>query len=291
MTRAGVSGSAWASVWLPALLNGRRAGAAAGGARQPCRGTARAVVVERPAEATPSPKMTIGSSPTWPGRSAWRFTTRNSTRRSRRRWTSCASRQTPFVSPGRASGQRRRRTPAGRTESPRGAQQHLVALAVNLRLARDIIADDPVAGAEMLDELAGEVQETIQELRELAHGIYPPLLVDSGLVEALEAAASRNPLSVDVWRTASAAIVRDRGGGLLLLSGSPPKCGQARHWRRSGGAAVGGVGWAPVLGQRQRTRFRRGQGATWSRIRQHGRPPRGDRRDGPLGVRARAAPR
>jgi signal transduction histidine kinase len=73
-----------------------------------------------------------------------------------------------------------------------------VALAVNLRLARDVIADDPAAGAEMLDELAGEVQETIQELRELAHGIYPPLLVDSGLVEALRAAANRNPLSVDV---------------------------------------------------------------------------------------------
>ena len=72
----------------------------------------------------------------------------------------------------------------------------LVALAVNLRLARDVIVDDPAAGAEMLEELAGEVQETIQELRELAHGTYPPLLVDSGLVEALRAAANRNPLSV-----------------------------------------------------------------------------------------------
>ncbi len=79
-----------------------------------------------------------------------------------------------------------------------GAQQHLVALAVNLRLARDIIVDDHVAGLEMLEQLAGEVQETIQELRELAHGIYPPLLVDSGLVEALRAAANRNPLPVDI---------------------------------------------------------------------------------------------
>jgi signal transduction histidine kinase len=61
-----------------------------------------------------------------------------------------------------------------------------------------VIVDDPTAGAEMLDELVGEVQATIQELRELAHGIYPPLLVDSGLVEALRAAANRNPLSVDV---------------------------------------------------------------------------------------------
>ena len=79
-----------------------------------------------------------------------------------------------------------------------GAQQHLVALAVNLRLAKDIIVDDPEAGLEMLDQLAVEVQETIQELRELAHGIYPPLLVDSGLVEALRAAANRNPLPVEI---------------------------------------------------------------------------------------------
>ena len=79
-----------------------------------------------------------------------------------------------------------------------GAQQHLVALAVNLRLARDIITDDSDAGLEMLDQLADEVQETIQEVRQLAHGIYPPLLVDSGLVEALRAAANRSPLPVDI---------------------------------------------------------------------------------------------
>ncbi|HEY1828183.1 MAG TPA: histidine kinase, partial [Acidimicrobiales bacterium] len=79
-----------------------------------------------------------------------------------------------------------------------GAQQHLVALAVNLRLAKDVIIDDPAAGAEMVEQLVSEVQATIQELRELAHGIYPPLLVDSGLVEALRAAANRNPLPVDL---------------------------------------------------------------------------------------------
>jgi signal transduction histidine kinase len=79
-----------------------------------------------------------------------------------------------------------------------GAQQHLVALAVNLRLAKDTILEDPSEGAALLDQLVGEVQETIQELRELAHGIYPPLLVDNGLLEALKAAANRNPLPVDV---------------------------------------------------------------------------------------------
>jgi len=50
----------------------------------------------------------------------------------------------------------------------------------------------------MLDELGVAVQETIRELRELAHGIYPPLLVDSGLGEALKAVATRSPLDVQL---------------------------------------------------------------------------------------------
>jgi signal transduction histidine kinase len=79
-----------------------------------------------------------------------------------------------------------------------GAQQHLVALAVNLRLARDMLTDDPDGAGEMLQALAGAVQETIQELRDLAHGIYPPLLMDAGLGEALRAAANRSPLHVAV---------------------------------------------------------------------------------------------
>ncbi len=79
-----------------------------------------------------------------------------------------------------------------------GAQQHLVALAVNLRLAKDMLADDPDSAAEMLDALGDAVKDTIQELRDLAHGIYPPLLMDSGLSEALRAAANRSPLSVGV---------------------------------------------------------------------------------------------
>jgi signal transduction histidine kinase len=79
-----------------------------------------------------------------------------------------------------------------------GAQQHLVALAVNLRLARDFVGDDPEAAAAMLDELATSIKDTIAELRNLAHGIYPPLLVDSGLTQALRAAASRSPLDVEV---------------------------------------------------------------------------------------------
>jgi signal transduction histidine kinase len=79
-----------------------------------------------------------------------------------------------------------------------GAQQHLVALAVNLRLLRDIVTEDPQLATEMLEQLADEVKATIQELRDLAHGIYPPLLADSGLPEALKAAGRRSTLPVAV---------------------------------------------------------------------------------------------
>ena len=79
-----------------------------------------------------------------------------------------------------------------------GAQQNLAALAIELRLAHDMIDSDPAAAARMLDGMTGELQDTIRELRELAHGIYPPLLADGGLAPALGAAAARSPLQVDV---------------------------------------------------------------------------------------------
>jgi signal transduction histidine kinase len=79
-----------------------------------------------------------------------------------------------------------------------GAQQHLVALAVKLGLARQMLEADPAVVATLLEELRADAQTTLTELRELAHGIYPPLLMDSGLPEALRAAAARSPLSVEV---------------------------------------------------------------------------------------------
>jgi signal transduction histidine kinase len=79
-----------------------------------------------------------------------------------------------------------------------GAQQHLVALAVNIRLARNIAQEDPARAGQLLEGLATDVQDAIQELRSLAHGIYPPLLRDSGLAAALVAAANRAPVPVSV---------------------------------------------------------------------------------------------
>jgi signal transduction histidine kinase len=79
-----------------------------------------------------------------------------------------------------------------------GAQQHLVALAVNVRLARQLAATDPEASGQILDQLGESLQEAVQELRALAHGIYPPLLVDRGIAEALRSAAGRSALPTEV---------------------------------------------------------------------------------------------
>lgn len=72
-----------------------------------------------------------------------------------------------------------------------GVQQHLVALAVKVSLIKQLQTRDPAKAAELLDSLGGDVDATLSELRDLAHGIYPPLLADKGLSEALASAARR----------------------------------------------------------------------------------------------------
>ena len=71
-----------------------------------------------------------------------------------------------------------------------GVQQHLVALAVNIQLARQRADSDPADAAELLEEMARDVREALESARNIAQRIYPPLLVDRGLAEALTSAAS-----------------------------------------------------------------------------------------------------
>lgn len=75
-----------------------------------------------------------------------------------------------------------------------GAQQHLVALAVKLRLIQRIGETDPAGVLAMVEEARQDALATVEVLRALAHGIYPPLLVDKGLPDALTAAAGRASL-------------------------------------------------------------------------------------------------
>jgi signal transduction histidine kinase len=79
-----------------------------------------------------------------------------------------------------------------------GAQQQLVALSVKTRLARDLTPRDPGKSAEMLTQIDAEIQKTLEDLRDLARGIYPPLLVDKGLGAALDAQARRSVVPTTV---------------------------------------------------------------------------------------------
>jgi signal transduction histidine kinase len=79
-----------------------------------------------------------------------------------------------------------------------GAQQDLVALRIKLRLAGMTVDDDPAEAKEMLGELQADAAGALENLRDLARGIYPPLLADLGLVAALNAQAAKSPLPVTV---------------------------------------------------------------------------------------------
>ncbi|MFG2921628.1 sensor histidine kinase [Streptomyces sp. NPDC048305] len=79
-----------------------------------------------------------------------------------------------------------------------GAQARLVALAMDLGLAKEKLTADPEAAARMVDEAHGEVKIALQELRDLARGIHPAVLTDRGLDAALSAIASRCTVPVDV---------------------------------------------------------------------------------------------
>ncbi|QKW51743.1 sensor domain-containing protein [Streptomyces buecherae] len=72
-----------------------------------------------------------------------------------------------------------------------GAQARLVALAMDLGLAKEKLTEDPEAAAKMVDEAHGEVKIALQELRDLARGIHPAILTDRGLGPALSSLAAR----------------------------------------------------------------------------------------------------
>jgi signal transduction histidine kinase len=79
-----------------------------------------------------------------------------------------------------------------------GAQQRLVALSLQLGLARRKLEPDPAVAGELLDAARGELERALEELRELARGIHPAILTDRGLGAAIEALAERAPLPVDL---------------------------------------------------------------------------------------------
>jgi signal transduction histidine kinase len=77
-------------------------------------------------------------------------------------------------------------------------QQHLVALAVNLQLARDLVGSDRTAALTLLEEMSRDVREALESVRAMAQEIYPPLLVDRGLADALHGAARDAAARIEV---------------------------------------------------------------------------------------------
>ena len=98
-----------------------------------------------------------------------------------------------------------------------GAQQQLVALAVKLRLAEQLTERDPPKAKELLADLQTETGEALENLRDLARGIYPPLLADKGLVAALESQARKSAVPVTIEATGVGQVPAGRRGRRVLL--------------------------------------------------------------------------
>ena len=91
-----------------------------------------------------------------------------------------------------------------------GAQQRLVALAMDLGRAREKWDSDPAGAQQLVEDAHREAKQALVELRDLARGIHPAVLTDRGLDAALSSVAARSPipvhLTVDVPRRPSATI-------------------------------------------------------------------------------------
>jgi len=79
-----------------------------------------------------------------------------------------------------------------------GAQQHLVALAVQLSLVATVARRDPGRARTLLGELGEVAESALATLEGLSHGIYPPVLAGSGIGAAVRAAAVSSPVPVRV---------------------------------------------------------------------------------------------
>jgi signal transduction histidine kinase len=79
-----------------------------------------------------------------------------------------------------------------------GAQQHLVAIAIKARLVEQAATRDPERAQQLVNQLQHDATAALDDLRALAHGIYPPLLSSAGLGEALSAACRRAPLPTSI---------------------------------------------------------------------------------------------
>jgi signal transduction histidine kinase len=97
-----------------------------------------------------------------------------------------------------------------------GAQQQLVALAIKLTLTESLIGVDEQGERELLAELSADAAAAVENLRDLARGIYPPLLAERGLVAALRAQAAKVPAPVDIEANGVSGLSVETEAGLYF---------------------------------------------------------------------------
>ena len=191
IARAGVSGPAWLAIWIPSLLEGRQAAATRVAAVAHSGDLLGLLVVARRVDEhfTEEEERVLAELARQVGLALHNVRLDSALQASlvelRRRAEELQASRARIVA---AADAERRRIERNLHD---GAQQRLVALAVKLRLARRLVDADPEQTRGMLDELREELKDAVEELRSLAHGIYPPLLMDQGLAAALGSAAQR----------------------------------------------------------------------------------------------------
>jgi signal transduction histidine kinase len=200
---AGVSGPAWMEVWMRGLLEGRA------GVQLRMAPSARAgallgfLVAERPADAgfSADDERVLAEIAREVGLTLHNAQLDSALRASleelRRQADELRASRARVVAAGDAE---RRRIERNLHD---GAQQRLIALAVKARLARELVPSSPEGASAVLDELRGDAERAIDELRALAHGIYPQDLVERGLRVGLATAARElsPPAKVDAGAT------------------------------------------------------------------------------------------
>ena len=150
-----------------------------------------------------------------------------------------------------------------------GAQQRLVVIGMDLeRLRQDLPPEAGAANAE-LARLGDEVDRALDEIREIAHGAFPPVLADLGLRAALTEAVRGNSAGDTADRRPRALFAVGRVGGLLRDARGDPERDEARGARRGDhGLRLGDAWRAVVRGAGRRSRLRPGddrrRAAGWS---------------------------
>ena len=162
-----------------------------------------------------------------------------------------------------------------------GAQQQLVALAVQLRLAISLIERDPAKATELLHALEGTAGQALDDLRDLARGIYPPLLADQGLPAAISAQARKAALPVEVRADGVGRYDQEVEASIYFCT--LEALNNVAKYARATTVTIRGPARRPadVRDPRRRCRLRPGDGDARDRPARHDRPGRSRRRDPP----------